>query len=421
MRSLSIGLVYETFETYPVHPGDPPDAHVEYEPESTIEALESAIKTLGHRPLRLGSPHALLERLAAAGRPEVDVVMNLAEGFGGRNREAWAPVLLEMAGVPMLGSDALSLSLSLDKAWANAFLGAAGVPVAPRVVLGDAAAARTATLPAPFPLFVKPRWEGTAKGIRPSSKVETRAALEREVERIRRDYDQPALVEAFVPGPEFTVSLIGNGPPAALPAVQRALDRATGIGIHALEGPGHGPGARAAGWPGDPVPGCEAGWPGGLEAALEPVTPGQLEPALEARLAQLAIRAFEALECRDFARVDFRLDATGEPVFLEINPLPTFATDGTFAILAELEGTTLDAMLGRCIRAGLERLGLAEPGRAEDASCGVLATPLGAAEARCARPRPLRSGRSGQSEGMARADATSAAGAYGEAAIRGTE
>lgn len=164
MRSLSIGLVYETFETYPVHPGDPPDAHVEYEPESTIEALESAITRLGHRPLRLGSPHALLSRLAADRRPAVDAVLNVAEGFGSRNREAWAPVLLEMAGLPMLGSDALSLSLSLDKAWANAFLATAGVPVAPRVVLADAEAARAGALPAPFPLFVKPRWEGTAKG-----------------------------------------------------------------------------------------------------------------------------------------------------------------------------------------------------------------------------------------------------------------
>jgi len=342
MRVLSIGLVFETFETYPFHPGDPPDAHVEYEPESTIEALESAISSLGHRPIRLGSPHALLARLATLGGRGaalgVDAALNLAEGHGSRNREAWAPVLLELAGIPTLGSDALTLSLSLDKAWANHHLAAAGVPVAPGAVFASATAALEAPLPAPFPLFVKPRWEGTAKGIRRSSKVASRPALADEVARILRDYRQPALVEAFVPGPEFTVTLIGNDPPAALPAVQRALDRATGIGLHALEGPGRGPG---------PAPVA--------------VTPGQLEPGLESRLAALAIRAFEALECRDFARIDFRLDARGEPVFLEINPLPTFATDGTFAILAELEGTSLDAMLGRCLRAGLARLGLEAP------------------------------------------------------------
>lgn len=336
MRLLSIGLCYETFETYPLLPGDPADAHVEYEPESTIEALESAIQALGHRPLRLGSPHALLERLARGERPAVDAVLNLAEGHGSRNREAWAPVLLELADIPTLGSDALTLSLSLDKAWANRHLASAGIPVSPHVVVADAASARTLPLPAPFPLFVKPRWEGTAKGIRRSSRVEDREGLEREVHRIVRDYRQPALVEAFLPGAEYTVTLVGNAPPRSLPAVQRALDRASGIGIHALEGPGRAPGA-----------------------ALEAVTPGHLDRALEARLAELAVRAFEALECLDFARVDFRLDAAGEPVFLEINPLPTFAMDGTFAILAELEGCTLSEMLGRCITAGIERLGLA--------------------------------------------------------------
>jgi D-alanine-D-alanine ligase len=335
MRLLSIGLCYETFETYPVRPGDPSDAHVEYEPESTIEALESAIHALGHRPLRLGSPHALLERMARGERPAVDAVLNLAEGYGSRNREAWAPVLLEMAGIPTLGSDALTLSLSLDKAWAKRHLAAAGIPTAPHTVITDPSESLSGAIPAPFPLFVKPRWEGTAKGIRRSSKVASRAELSHEVMRIVRDYRQPALVEAFLPGAEYTVTLIGNGPPTVLPAVQRALDRESGIGIHALEGPGRS-----------------------SASMLEPITPGRLDPELEARLGALAVCVFESLECRDFARVDFRLDAEGEPVFLEINPLPTFAMDGTFAILAELEGCTFPSMLGRCIAAGLARLGL---------------------------------------------------------------
>ncbi len=131
MRSvLQIGLIFETFETYPPRAGDPVDAHVEFEPESTIEALEAAIESLGHRPRRLGSPRELLAAVAGQGLAGVDVAFNLAEGFSGRNREAWAPVLLEMAGIPTIGSDALSLSLSLDKAWANRWVQAAGVPVA---------------------------------------------------------------------------------------------------------------------------------------------------------------------------------------------------------------------------------------------------------------------------------------------------
>jgi D-alanine-D-alanine ligase len=331
---LRIGIVYDLLGTHPRRPGAPPDADAEYEPEATVAALEAAIRQLGHAPVRLGSPHELLARAGKGELPPLDAAWNIAEGFGSRNREAWAPVLLEMLGVPALGSDALSLSLSLDKAWTLDRVAAAGVPVPPHAVLASAAEAREAELPAPFPLFAKPRWEGSAKGIRPSSRVADREALAREVERIARDYEQPALVEAFLPGAEYTVTLIGNAPPRALPVLQRALEAETGIGVHALER--HAP------------PG--GGW--------RHVTPGRLEPALEARLVALAVRTFEALECRDFARADFRLDARGEPVFLEINPLPTFAPDGSFGILAELAGRPLAELLAEVLAGGLARLGL---------------------------------------------------------------
>ncbi len=337
MPELRIGLIYETFETYPTNSGDPVDLHVEFEPESTLAALEAAILLLGHQPIRLGSPWALLESLARADSPLVDVAFNLAEGFGGRNREAWAPVLLEMADIPTIGSDALSLSLSLDKAWANRWLAAGGIPIARQTTLASVAEAKQRAMPAPFPLFVKPRWEGTAKGIRRSSRVLSREALVVEVDRIVSAYAQPALVEAFVPGAEYTVTLIGNDPPKVLPVLQRALESTTGIGLHALEGPL----AMASG-----------------EGALDHTIPGQLDAELERRLGDLSCRVFELLECRDFARLDFRLDASGDPVFLEINPLPTFASDGSFGILAELEGCSLSEMLGRCVSAGLVRLGL---------------------------------------------------------------
>jgi D-alanine-D-alanine ligase len=332
-RPLHIGLVYETFDTYPRRRGEPRDAHAEYEPERTIEVLEAAIEHLGYRPLRLGSPHRLLELIGRRAMPELDAGLNVAEGYGGRNREAWAPVLLEMARIPALGSDALSLSASLDKAWANRLVARARVPVAPQCVLSSAEEAETATLPAAFPLFVKPRWEGTSKGIRSSSRIASRAELVREVARIAADYRQPALVEAFLPGAEYTVTLVGNRPVRALPVLQRALERRTRIGLHALEGGGDG--------------------------ELEHFLPGQLGAELEAELQTLARQAFAALECRDFARVDFRLDADGQPVFLEINPLPTFAVDGSFGILAELEGRALEELVADVLAEGLRRLRLA--------------------------------------------------------------
>lgn len=330
--------MFETFDTYRREPGQPADAHAEYEPIATVEVLEASIRALGHAPVPIGAPRTLLDAIGRGTLPEIDVALNIAEGYGSRNREAWAPALLEMAGVPCLGSDALTLSLTLDKAWANRMAAAAGVPVAPQCVLTSGAEASTAALPADFPLFVKPRWEGTAKGIRASSRVTSRDELVHEVERIVGDYAQPALVEAFLPGAEYTVTVVGQDPPRVLPVVQRALERTSRIGLHALDGPG-GSGSAGAG-------------------EVEHVVPGELTPAVEARLAELGRAVYALFECRDFARADFRVDRDGELVFLEINPLPTFAPDGTFGILAELEGRPLEWLLADVLRGGLERLGL---------------------------------------------------------------
>jgi D-alanine-D-alanine ligase len=339
--ALEIGLVYETFDTYRRGASDPVDAHVEYEPIATVEVLEDALRCLGHEPVRLGSPYDLLSSIGEGRLPRLDAALNIAEAHGSRNRESFAPTLLEMAGVPYLGSDGLSLSLSLDKAWANQRAQAAGLRVAPQCVMASAAEAHEAKLPAPFPLFVKPRWEGTSKGIRASSRVADRAALAREVERIATDYAQPALVEAFLSGAEYTVTLVGHAPVRALPVLQRALELDTRIGLHALEGPAHDGATQHA-----------------------HCVPGSLDAALESELHRLGVAAFALFECRDFARADFRLDGEGRPCFLEINPLPTFAPDGTFGILAELQGRPLAELLAEVIGEGLGRLGLAaQPAR----------------------------------------------------------
>jgi lysine 2,3-aminomutase len=355
MGALRIGLVYDLLGTYPRRPGDPADVDAEYEPEETVRVLEAAVRRLGHAPVRLGSPHALLARIGKGELPALDAALTIAEGFGGRNREAWAPVLLEMAGVPCLGSDALTLSATLDKAWASRLVGAAGVAVPEQRVVSSVEELESGVIPGPFPLFVKPRWEGTAKGIGPGSRVEDRAALAREVARVVQGYGQPALVEGFLAGPEFTVTVVGNAPPRALAVLQRALEERTRIGLHALER--HAPP------------------PGGWRHTL----PGSLDAKLEAELARLAVRAYQALECRDWARADFRLDQAGRPRFLEMNPLPTFAREGSFGILAELEGRPLEELLAELVAAGLRRLGL-EGERSAGGQGGEAAAPRVAGE-----------------------------------------
>jgi D-alanine-D-alanine ligase len=329
-----IALIYDVFDAYPWQGGDPPDADAEYEPEETVETLEAAVRHLGHEPVRVGTAFDLRERIQEG--LQADAAVNIAEGARSRNREAYAPILLEMAGIPCLGSDALTLSLTLDKAWTKDIVAAAGIPTPPHRVFSGPDAVDPADLP-DFPLFVKPRYEGTSKGITPESRVDDADALRRAVARITDTYDQDALAEGFVEGGgEFTVAVVGHDPPEALPALQRAVETSTGIGLHALEHRG--------------APTADEEW----DYALG----GTLTDDLEAALQRHALRAFDTLDCRDFARADFRVDADGQPWFLEINPLPTFAPDDTFAILAELQGRDYIPYLAEVFENGLQRLGL---------------------------------------------------------------
>ncbi len=346
MESRSIGIVYELFGAYPRQPGDPADAEVEYEPEATVLALEAGIRHLGHRPVRLGRPHDLLAA-AAKGNLALDAALTIAEGYGSRNREAWAPVLLEMIGIPQLGSDALTLSLSLDKAWTRAVVAEQGVPVAPGCIVRSEAEAQHGALPASFPCFVKPRWEGSAKGIGFRSRVDDRSALVAAVRRVIECYRQPALLEQFLPGAEYTVALFGNDPPRALPVLQRALESETRIGLHAVQSK---PGEMVAAGAGDDT---EA------RRRAAHCTPGTLDALLETELIRLARLAFAALECRDFARVDFKCDEAGRPVFLEINPLPSFGPESSFGIHAQLSGRPLEELLADVVGGALQRLGIA--------------------------------------------------------------
>jgi D-alanine-D-alanine ligase len=336
---MRIGLVYDTFDAYPWTEGDPPDADAEYEPEETVETLAETVRRMGHTPVRIGTAFDLRERLDTG--LALDAALNIAEGARSRNREAYAPILLEMAGIPCLGSDALTLSVTLDKAWTKDLVAAADVPTPPHRVFGSADAVDPAHLP-PFPLFVKPRYEGTAKGITPQSRVEDVNALREEVARVTATYEQDALVEGFVEGGgEFTVAVVGHDPPEALPVLQRAVEPSTGIGLHALEHRG--------------APSADEDWDYALAGALD--------SALEERLQTLARRVFDTLDCRDFARADFRVDADGQPWFLEVNPLPTFAPDDTFAIIAELKGRDYVDYLAEVFGRGLRRLGLTEDPR----------------------------------------------------------
>lgn len=300
----------------------PPDRFAEFEPESTIEAMEAAIRHIGARPVRLGGPFQLLDK-----RPDTDLIWNIAEGYGTRNREAWVPVLCELYGIPCLGSDAYTLSWSLDKAAVKQTARELGIPtsdwqVFPSENHGPGRKFKSAL---PYPVFLKPRYEGTGKGISRDSIVHNEDELNQQLPKLFELYRQDVLAEAFLSGPEFTVALSGS-PMKAHPVLERGIDAESGIGFHVLRDP--------------------------ADFRLS----DSLTSALEQQLTAWSLNLCNERQVLDFARLDFKADAHGNPYFLEVNPLPTFATDNTFAILAEMQDVPYDVFLGEILRQAVGRV-----------------------------------------------------------------
>lgn len=303
---------------------DPADERqAEFDPPETIAAVSDALHALGHQVVRLGSAHNLVR--APWRLHEVELVFNLAEGSHGRCREAWVPTILELSGVRYVGSDPLTLMLGLDKLVCKRLAHASDVPT-PRWICLEHPRMLPAVIPLPFPLMVKPRWEGSGRGIDAGAVVDTHDAL---VQRVRWLVDrcrQPLVIEEFIAEGELTVCVIGNDPPHAYPAIQRPLDHATRLSCHVVSPP--------------PLAGD---------------APLILDEALDARAREMALTMFKLLGCRDMARVDLRVDRDGRLYFLEINPLPSFDPTGSFGLLAEHLGTTYTTLIGRILEAALER------------------------------------------------------------------
>jgi len=315
---MRIGLAYD------LKTDDADERQAEFDSAATINALRAALQTLGHEVALLGNAYDLLQ--APERLRDIELVLNIAEGLHGRNREAWVPMLLELHGVPYAGSDALTLALGLDKAMAKRLAVAAGVPT-PRWISVEQPGALEEVLPLAFPLIVKPRWEGSGRGIDAGAVVRSPAALRERLEWLASCCDQPALVEEFIGGGELTVCLIGNEPTVAYPAIQRPLDPQTRLSHHVVKPP-----------------------PERWECPLE------LDEAMDAQARRLALSMFEALGCRDMARVDFRVDEAGQLQFLEINPLPSFDPEGSFGLLAEHLGMSYPDLVGQILEAAVRRL-----------------------------------------------------------------
>ncbi len=254
--------------------------------------MQSVLEAHRHEVIPLAVNGGLGAALADA---RLDLVFNTYFGPARRLDQAHVAALLEYSGVSFTGGGASCHYLGLSKPLSKRLFQSAGLPTS-RFLLVESAAEAAAwgdELGVRFPAIVKASQEGEGIGIDDRSVVDNRADLVEAAARVIRRFSQPALVEEFLPGREFTAGVIDAEVPWVLPVME------------IMVGPGRT--FSYAAKSGDTVP---------------EVCPADLQAPLRDAMARLAVRAGRLLGCRDYWRVDFRMDAAGQPLILEVNTLP---------------------------------------------------------------------------------------------------
>ncbi|MFC1511928.1 hypothetical protein ACFL5H_01880 [Candidatus Latescibacterota bacterium] len=289
------------------------DAHAEYETQETIDAITNILAGQGE-VIHLPCDASFIERIT---RFKPDIVFNIAEGWGGRDRESFAPVVCRMLGIPCTGSDAVTLGITMDKALTKHICRDAGIRTAPFVLYHD-----LPETPPPFgfPAFVKPNGDGSSRGIFRDSLVTDSQTLAARVLNILREYHQPALVEPYLCGRDFCVGIIGNNPPALLATCEVILDHEEGISFFSHEYKRH-------------------------DTDRLDFTPS-IDTSVIEEIERGALTAFEILGCIDYARCDFRTDRDGLPYLLEVNALPGLSpVSGIFVRQAAASGIGFERLI----------------------------------------------------------------------------
>jgi D-alanine-D-alanine ligase len=259
-------------------------------------------------------------------------VFNIAEGLKGRNRESQVPALLELLDIPYTGSDPATLSIALDKGLAKKIVRQHGIHT-PNFQLMTSGKERLLKDFTRFPLMVKPVAEGSSKGVASKSVCGTEPELREVVREIADKYQQPALVEEYIAGREFTVGLLGEKRPKVLMPMEIVfLDKSEKNPVYSFE--------HKLDW-NDRI---RYDVPAKLDA-------GQLE-----RLKAASRAAYMALGCRDVARMDFRMDERGRFYFLECNPLPGLTPGWSdLVLIAQAEGIDYRTLIGEILSGAIRR------------------------------------------------------------------
>lgn len=345
MNAWRVALIYNLKQNIQKSAGGPEDALAEYDSPATISALTAALESAGHEVICLEGDTSLLDSIR---RTDPDICFNIAEGLRGDARESHVPALLEILGIPYTGASITGHAISLDKAITKRIWRDCGLPVAPFQVFIHGNERVEANLR--YPTFVKPVREGTGMGINGHSIVRNETALRKQVQWIINQYHQPALVEEYLPGREFTVGIIGNAlPPGETPRNELYNEQGYHLfpvlEIDASIGAGEGL-YNAASKSYDP----------GEQGAPLYLCPADIPASLEAELKQMTITGFETVCGKDISRIDFRLGSDGRPYLMEINTLPGLnPVVSDICIMAQVEGMEYSRLINEVLQLAVER------------------------------------------------------------------
>jgi len=318
-----VGLTYDLRSWY-IDRGYSMDETAEFDKQETVDALENSLKLMGHQTEPIGNVFQLVDALAAG--KKWDIVFNIAEGLYGDGRESVVPAILDQYKIPYVFSGPVIMGLSLNKNLAKLVVAAAGVPVSPGLLITELKDLEKCTLN--YPLFVKPVSEGTGKGITDKSLVNTVEELEKMVRWILSEFHQPALIEEYLPGREFTVGVVGYGNEAQV------------------------------------IGGMEVMTINNLPYSVEVkenyqnyCTYKPLDADITDECKSVALRAWKALDAVDAGRIDLKADRYGNICFIEANPLAGLnPVHSDLPILARMYGIEYQTLLEMIMMAAIRRI-----------------------------------------------------------------
>ncbi len=324
---MRIGLTYDLRSWY-LERGYTMDETAEFDKEETVAALEDVLKRLGYETERIGNVFELVEKLAAGNK--WDMVFNIAEGLYGDGRESVVPALLDQYRIPYVFSGPVVMGVSLNKYLARLVVEAAGVPVSPGIIavtLRDIDNASSLK----YPLFVKPVAEGTGKGITTRSVVNNRDSLVTLVTELLKKYNQPVLIEEYLPGREFTVGVTGSGTDVKVIGGMEVI--------------------------------CKDNLPYSVEVKenyQDIVKYLLIDDSCRDECNAVALASWRALNAVDACRVDMKADRHGRICFIEANPLAGLnPVHSDLPILSRFNGVEYDSLMEMIMNSAKSRYGLA--------------------------------------------------------------